>query len=282
MPNEEAKSYLEQATSAVQTGQFERALTLIEQCLTLDPQSYEGLIVRGIAQSQTNQPDAATDSFREAIRIQPTTTKGHYNLAVHLYGIGRTQPALEAARKAVDFDGSHLAAQDLCRKIEIELGMAAKPMDVFAEDAEPIDSPYRPTGDHTDPYYREGYDSDPEEVHSIPLVEKMGNAWIWIGAGLAILPIFLFGISFLMAPGQFQDMLAGRQPQQQIQPAMGSVVVIGLSILTAFASLTWMIMDILDRRTSLVWLIPFAVCCCITSGCLPGVVMGLYIAAGRK
>lgn len=281
MPNEEAKSYLEQATSAVQTGQFERALSLIEQCLTLDPQNYEGLIVRGIAQSQTNQPDAATDSFREAIRIQPTTTKGHYNLAVHLYGIGRTQSALEAVRKAVEFDSSHLAAQDLRQKIEIELGMAAKPMDAAAEEMQTIESPSQPAGDHTDPYYREGYDSDPD-VHSIPFVERMGNAWIWIGAGLAILPIFLFGISYLMAPGQFQEMLAGRQPQQQIQPPIGSMVIIGLSILTAFSSLTWMIMDILDRRTSLVWLIPFAVCCCITSGCLPGVVMGLYIAVGRK
>lgn len=288
MPNEEAKSFLEQATTAVHSGQYEQALDLVERCLTLDPDNYEALLVRGIALSQTNQPEVATETFRRAIRIQPATAKGHYNLAVNLYGLGRKDQALEAVKKSLELDPSHESSHSLRQTLERDLGLLASPRvvkeagDKVAEGGDL--SQYRPSNAWGDENYREGYDSDPNDIHSIPFVQKLGQNWFWIGVVLAILPLVWMGIEIALAPQALRDAMAGRQPSQSGMAGMSTVSMVMLAVrsLTALLGLGWMILDILDRRVSLVWLIPFTVCCCLTIGCLPGVVLGIYLAAGRK
>jgi len=276
MRHEQARQILDDATLAVQTGRFEDALPLIEQVLALDPENYEAYVVRGIALAQSNQPEEATAAFRKSIEINPNITKTHYNLAVHLDGLGRTNEALTHARRALEIDPSHDNSQSLLRKLERDLGMAAaENVDFLAPAAEMEgNSPYeRPENEPG--YYREGYDSDPE-VHSIPLVERMGSAWLLTGVILAALPLLLFAIEVSISGMRSATATS-------LSGATGGAIVLALTrTVLSFFALTWLIMDALDRRLNLIWIVPFVFCCCCSMGYLHGAITLIYILLGRK
>lgn len=278
---------MDDATLAVQTGRYSEALPLVDQALALDPNNFEAYVVRGIALSQTNQPDEATSSFLRAIELNPSTPKPFYNLAVHYYGLGRREPALDMARKANAVDPSHEGSRSLSLKIEQELGMAAGPSGptrpYSVPGAEGGAEPPIAGAEYFREPYREGYDSDPDNVHSIPMVEKFGKNWMLLGWILAALPIVLFGLSWIIAP----TMALGGPRGPGGQPTLNGLptmlwVTLFVRLLAVIFSMVWMIMDILDRRHSLIWIIPYIVCCCCGVGVLQGVMQMVYMLVGRR
>ena len=100
-PQEQAKSFVDQATQSIQSGQFPQALELADQALTFDQYNVDALVVKAIALSQTNQADNATATFKQALNLEPQNSKAAYNYAVHCYGLGRKQEALDLSRQAV-------------------------------------------------------------------------------------------------------------------------------------------------------------------------------------
>lgn len=280
MSNEQARALLDDATLAVQTGRYGDALPLVDQALALDPDNYEAFVVRGIALSQTNKPAEATEAFRKSIALNPNVPKPHYNLAVHLYGMGQREQALEALRAALRADPSHEGSLSLSRKIEQELGMAGP----SPEAPMPVGEPTEGGAEYYRSAYREGYDSDPEAVHSIPIVEKMGSNWMIIGWVLVALPILLFALTLFISPGMaFSGPQQGANAQQAFANISPLVWVLTFSRLIAiFAGLTWMIMDVLDRRLNLVWIIPYVFCCCCGFGILQAATQATYMLVGRK
>lgn len=279
MRNEQARTLLDDATLAVQTGRFEDALPLVEQVLTLDPNNYEAFVVRGIALSQTNKPNEATEAFRKAIELRPGVPKSHYNLALHLSELGKNEEALTHARRAMELDPKHENSQSLALKIERDLGMAAPAgTDFRPQDAKEFsgdDSNYQ-RGPETSTHYREGFDSDPT-VHSIPLVEKLGASWFLIGCFLAGFTFVVFGIGFAFGAG----MLGGVFTSFSQAPGTATALLIA-RVIFAFLGMLWLIMDALDRRVSLLWILPFVFCCCFTAGGLQGIIMILYMVLGRR
>lgn len=69
--------------------------------------------LRGIALSQAGQPRAAEEAFLRAANALPQSAKPLYNLAVHFYGLGRKQDALDWTGKALEREPAHAPAFSL-------------------------------------------------------------------------------------------------------------------------------------------------------------------------
>lgn len=288
MANEQAKQLLSQATAAIQNGDFNGALGFINQAIEIDPSDAEAFVLRGIAMAQTGQPEGATEAFHEALRIDPNNVKAHYNLAVHYYGSGDKSAALEMVRQALAFDPNHAAARDLLRRLESE-GMAGPAADPTATPPYAGESPGAYGAPPQPGYYREGYDQYQSPVHSIAMVERMGKKWDFAGWGIVIggVVILAGNIAFGTGTRAIRDLINDTQgtlqrmrenPHLYDASALGNLFTI-LSWLVAAIALTYMIMDIIDRRGNWLWMIPFVCCCCCG---FHWAALGIYLAAGRK
>lgn len=110
MSLDQARQFSDQAAQCLQGGQPGLALDLAEQALMLQPTLGDAENLKGVALSQTGQPRAAEEAFARAARLMPRSAKPLYNLAVHFYGLGRKQDALDLAAQALDREPGHAQA----------------------------------------------------------------------------------------------------------------------------------------------------------------------------
>lgn len=272
--SEQANQFLQQATQALNDGQYMQALELADQAIAASPTFADAHVLKGIALAQTGQPDAATASFRQAISLDPANAKAYYNLATHQYQMGQKQEALAMAREALRIDQSHVAARDLVARIEQETAAPA-----WAP-APPSAPPTGAPGPAPQPMtYRPGYES--RQTGTIAFVENMGSTWTAIGWILAAITILMTFYSIYIVWDMFSVVFANPQADpnkameswQAKQGAMFMVMQI-VSTLSWLAIIVWGVLDIANRRGNWLWLIAFI--CCQTIG-LP-----VYLVAGRK
>jgi tetratricopeptide (TPR) repeat protein len=318
MAQEQTRQFIEQATQSIQGGQFQGALVLIDQALALDPSDSDAHILRGICLSQTGQPAAATDAFNRAISLDPSSAKAKYNLGVHQYALGQKQEALRSARDAANLDPAHTGARQLISNLEVELAAPARPVaqnhnDPLAQPpiipsptpsvtSAPQANPYGsqsysseaprpqpemptppPAGVHPvqapNPYMKNAYEGP---AHSIPLVESIGNAWIVIGWGLALLSLlsvifYVLIVVEVVRSGNFNDPKALEAAMRANGGLMMATQVSYYGSLLGI--IIWSIMDIIDRRGNFIWLIPNMICSCCGGG---WITLPIYILAGRN
>src|SRR5690606_22605571 len=148
-----------------------------------DNSNSEAYLIRGIALSQTGQPDAATDAFQESLRLNPSNPKGYFNLAVHYYQQGKKDLSLEATRQAMNLDPSHTGARELAARIEQELGLqTSPPVGSPNVGSQTQENPYTQNPYGQNPYGAEYKRSDSEyyatQQNSIQFVENMGQNWV--------------------------------------------------------------------------------------------------------
>lgn len=301
MSQDQARQFVDQATQSIQSGQFDQALQLVEQALAIDPALVDAHILKGIGLSQTGQPDAATDSFQRAITLDPNSAKAQYNLAVHLYAQGRKTEALQAARAAANLDASHSTARQLISTIETELagpstvGMP-NPNDPLAAPPQtpsvpPIEGPKPfapppPVGQvppgPQNPYMKEAYQGP---IHSIPFVERLGQTWVYIGWGIAVISLsaFIFTLALYYPAISSWASSGSSDPKalsDKLEHLQGVTILQILSWTGILGILTWSIMDLVDRRGNFIWLVPLVILsCCCGFGWL---ILPIYILAGRN
>jgi tetratricopeptide (TPR) repeat protein len=306
MSEEQAKSFLEQATQSLQSGQFQQALELADQAIAAK-ESDEGQILRGIALSQLNQPDGATDAFRRAISLNAHNPKAYFNLAVHYYALGQRNEALEMAREAVRIDSKHAGARDLVARVEAELTPksdvpVARVMDdgttatttPTSEGQPPVDSaapqsPYQqPYQQPVGGYVQPGYET--ASVHSLQFIERMGKGWDtlgWVIVGVALV-ISAFGMFQLIGNWDaFMQAMQNPEQAQRFQERLyGNQAIAMLMQIVSYGAtlggLTWMILELTDRRGNWLWLLPYVLCCCCTFGLTQPIVQAIYMVAGRQ
>lgn len=282
MSEEQVKGFIDQATQSIQGGMFNQAIELADQALALQPDNADALVLRGVALSQVNQPQAATEAFQKAVLHQPTNSKAFFNLAVHYSRLGQKDLALDAAREAVRLDPGHAGARDLVTQMERELGVASQtasegttpPVQV----GQPTGNPYanqNPYQQPNAPYMREGYGPS---VHSVAFVEKMGPNWVTLGWVLAALSLIMLVVGFAVGFGDMQQAFsnptAARDPFAGFSGGRLFVSLADMAIRAG--ALAWVIIDIIDRRGNWLWLVLFVICCC----CAP--IQAIYMLAGRK
>ena len=284
MSNDQAKGFIQQAGQSIQSGQYAQALELVDQAIAIDPMDPEAHVLRGVALSSTNQPDAAVESFRRAIGLDPQNTKAFFNLAIHYYRIGQKAEALEMAREVVNQDPTHTGARELVTRIEAETNAHTTVAGEGGEQSAFAAPPAPGAGAQ----YRPGYDEKP--VHTIGFIERMGKNWTVVGWILSGLQALFFFFSIAQAIQLWQKMLTDpaslQQPgANQSMMMMPSTpvewVMAGASLMTLLLTFVWMILDITDRRTNWLWILPFVILCCCCNG-LHWVILAIYIIAGRK
>lgn len=275
--SEQVTGFITQATQSIQSGQFNEALEMANQAIMLDSSNAEAYLLRAIAQSQTNQPEAATQSFMESIRLAPESPKAHFNLAVHYYQQGKKDLALESAKGAINADPNHPGARDLVQRIEQELGLTQTQI--------PGNTAENPYATPNAAYMRNqgtaaNYSSN---EHSVAFVENMGAKWVTLGWGLIASSIVLFIISMAMQGSMLMQMFSDPEGFNRTSSAMGmsasSIFMSIVSMILKVCILTWTALDIADRRGNWVWMVPQVLCCCCGLEFIP---MAIYIAAGRK
>ncbi|MEQ1824028.1 MAG: tetratricopeptide repeat protein [Fimbriimonadaceae bacterium] len=258
MSNEQAQDFLNQATTSIQNGQFDQALTLADQCLALDPSNGDAQLLRGIALSQTKQPDLAQAAFRAAADLMPNSPKPLFNLAVHHYGVGQKREAYDLANAALQLDPSHAQARDLAGRLQQELGIPAPGIPTGpSSDSAQAQNPYAQGAN----YYRPGFENQSGTVHSVAFVEKMGPTWDKIGLIIAGLGMLLMIIGFVSVAGHWDEMMTAMQAGRRYQPPQNIIQTI-LGWTTSLCALVWTICDIADRRASWLWLVGLILCCC--------------------
>jgi len=283
MSEEQSINFINQATQSLQSGQLNQALDFANQALLLNPESADAYVIKAVALAQMNQAAEATQAFEDALRIDPSNAKTRFNLAVHLVRQNQKTEALTQVREALASDPSHVGARDLLTQLERELGVApagqasVPPIQQPGQTTEVpgAQSPYgqnpyqqSPYGSPQQPYYA------PTSQHNLPFVENMGKNWEIIGWAFVIVWLLLFLVQMPQAIAQVQEAMRnpGAPPPQQ----QGNPIITVLGLANALGGITWMIMDILDRRGNWLWFVLYLLCCC----CAP--IQALYMALGRK
>jgi tetratricopeptide (TPR) repeat protein len=88
-------------TIAYQTGNFERAVTLIASAVRINTKVASADPYRGAALNQLNRHDDALLVCNEAITLRPDFAEAHYNRGNALYGLGRSEEALASYDRAI-------------------------------------------------------------------------------------------------------------------------------------------------------------------------------------
>lgn len=308
--SEQANEFLQQASQALQAGQFEQALDLIDKSIELLPSSSDAHVIRGISLAQLGRSDEATEAFRKGISVNPNNPKAYYNLATHQYQLGQRTEAHAMANEALRLDPGHAAARDLVQRVEQEqeaereaaraqsappagTGVGPAPAAAPTGPVEPppsgIDGPYAAQSPYStppqtpSPYQRPGY--EPVSNHAVPFVENLGSKWVTFGWAIVGVSLAIFAISLMITPWNaiseaISDPANAQSIMSQIQggsPINTLLSFVGYAL--QLSALTWMILDLMDRRGNWVWLVPFIPCCCCG---FHWMILPIYILAGRK
>lgn len=283
MSDQSSKQFIEQAQQSLGGGQIVEALDFAQQAAALDPESADAHMLCGIALSQLNRPIEAEESFTRSATLNPGNPKLYYNWAVHYYSLGKKQEALNASRRALDLDPSHASSRDLVIRLEGELGMRSSMSEVQVP---PVPFSQQPPAMPQQPmHYYGGYEPP---LHGIRWVEKLGSKWDlfgWLCGGLHLIVMIInvMQSSAMMSdamsnPNSFLDKIF-KDPNAYQNGAATFTGLLGY--LFVFALLFWLIVDILDRRASWVWLLPYFVFCCCSCTLLDWIILPLYIFVGR-
>lgn len=81
-------------------GEFDRALPLLEQTVTLRPQDAGAWYNLGFARDRDNDPARAVDAFREAARLSPKLDQAWYGLGRCHATLGQLDDAIKAFEEA--------------------------------------------------------------------------------------------------------------------------------------------------------------------------------------
>ncbi|MEJ5170482.1 MAG: tetratricopeptide repeat protein [Fimbriimonadales bacterium] len=270
----DANSLLRTAAERLQLGDHQGALEHADSALALDRGLAEAWMLRGVALSSLGRKAEASESFQQALTLEPQSTKVRYNFAVHLHRVGELNQAARLLEEVLTMDPSHEQARtllDTVRSTGVGFGQGSVPP--------PSGQPYRmaPPPDEPAP-----------SLHAVKFVESMGPAWNALGIVLIVLSLGLFAY-FIVTVGPavieqmqqaMKDPEAFRRAQEagQVQQT-GNLATTLLSWAVRFGLFAWVAFDIADRRGSWLWFAPMVLLCCCGLEGLAGL---LYYGFGRK
>jgi len=84
------------------SGEYERALSIIEAIISIKPASHEAWSSKGAALGSLGRHDEALETYNKAIEIKPDFHEAWYNKGAALDSLGRPDEALEAYNRAIE------------------------------------------------------------------------------------------------------------------------------------------------------------------------------------
>lgn len=250
---EDGTKLLADSTQALQSGDAQEALRLADQATQLGDVAADAWVLKGIALAQLGQNSDAVEAFRQAVILNPKNEKAFYNFGTLYYRMGNKPEALAMANEAVRLDPSHAAARDLAALLESELRPAESPGPGMAY--------YDPSA--VDPAIQ-----FPAQVHRIGFIGRGQAAWNAVGVGIALLTLWSFFSTF--DPAVRENM---QRYQEAFNSGNGKITTEALEAWNALMPLflrvfgtfllgmVWLIMDVVDRARSWLWVVSYAVLC---------------------
>ncbi len=259
---EEGQQRLEKATELLNSGQVAEALEVSRTVLVGDPTNVDAKLIEAIALSRLGNQSDASEAFARATEIDPQSAKAHFNAAIHEYNMGNLDGAKAYAERTLEIDSTHSGAEGLLARMQPQA------------EATQTKSNYQrvPAADMEVPY------------EGIAFVQKLGKNWSIIGWVLAVISIFFFAneLSGMLRHLPELNDAVGKQDMHRIQDlnrAVSPVIYQAIGMMFRFASIFWVVIDILNRRGSFYWLIGHVPCSCVGLGFIT---QPLYMLLGRK
>jgi tetratricopeptide (TPR) repeat protein len=243
MPGSDFAAEFQAATAMAAENRHSEALAHLNVCLRLEPKSGEALLLRGVTYYKLDRALAALDDLQRAVKLLPGDARARSNLAVVLYEIGRLPAAREAAEAALALDPTDPTALGVRRQLE---------------------------EDETQGTF----------WHQFPWLARHERLWTSVG-----LLLFALGIAVTVALAVVVP-FTPPDPNQS-NPLNASIPKTDSVSLTAIfgwlavcsVSIVWLVVDMVDRRSRFLWLMPQVVCGICGA---PWVPLGIYLWIGRE
>ena len=107
---------------AIQNGNNNEAIDLIERSITIKPDFTDALINLGVAYNNIGLLNEAVSSYQKALTFKPDNVKALNNLGISLKKMGRLDEAARHFQKAIAFDPSFAEAHNNLSNVFLELG----------------------------------------------------------------------------------------------------------------------------------------------------------------
>jgi tetratricopeptide (TPR) repeat protein len=260
--SEDGNSALNRATDFVNAGNYVEALETARAFLTTHPENGSAKLIEAIALSNLGNIRDASEAFAAAIQLSPTSAKPRFNAAVHEFNNGNAGQARILANEALSLEPNNEGTKNLIERMGPEPVIGASGVS----------------------YPRELMSSFEPEYAGIDFVKKMGSGWLAVGwlLSVASLVVMTWSIYNMFAhPSDITSAMNGKISGQAMNSALSksSIVIMMFDFLFRILSIGWMIIDMIHRRTSFLWLIGHIPCSCVGLACIT---QPLYIIFGRK
>ncbi|HSI72362.1 MAG TPA: tetratricopeptide repeat protein [Fimbriimonas sp.] len=243
MPSSKSVEHLKAAIAAFEQGDLVTARQRTEAAIKRDNGNAHAFSVLAILLVREGKPELATEAFRKALFMSPGDPRNAYNLAAHTFALGDYWQARTIVVESLKDDPNFALSKALLERIDagnpegtVEFSLP----DISRIEVEQVQS----------------------EGHALPFMFGMDRPWTaagWIFVGIAVIA----GASNLV----FQPLLmtaaktGAQNPPLNIKSDAASMVTILLMSLSGLLSFLWMLIDVVDKRMRIVWMVPSVVCC---------------------
>jgi hypothetical protein len=189
------------------------------------------------------KPNLATEAFRKALFLAPGDPRNAYNLAAHTFALGDYWQSRKIVVESLKDDPTFEPSKALLERIDA--GDPEGTVEFSLPDIGKIE-----------------VERVSQQSHALSFMHGMDRAWTtigWIFVGLAVVA----GACNLI----FQPLLAeaaktgAKNPPLNLKSDPASMLTILLMSLSGMASFLWMLIDVVDKRMRIVWMVPSVVCC---------------------
>jgi tetratricopeptide (TPR) repeat protein len=130
---EVVRKYLTQATQREKAGDFQGALTVLDEALAVDPDNGSALARRGMVKARLNETDEALEDFDRAIRLEPDNFSAYLGRGLLHRQLKQTDASLADLNEAVKL-APRMPQLYLARgRTYAEAGMAKKAIQDFSQ-----------------------------------------------------------------------------------------------------------------------------------------------------
>jgi tetratricopeptide (TPR) repeat protein len=246
---------------AFQNGDLDRSLLGADEAIRLDSKYPEAHSIRGIVLANQGKSDEALAALSQAVRLAPTVPRYTYNLAAHQYVRKDFRGAWKSSAEALRDDPKFapairlqewIEAQDYDHTVDFDLPRVTR---VASE---------TPT---------------PGPGHALFFMAGMERPWKIAGWCFVALGVVTAICMLVYQPFQAPSEDAKKQVMFNLVDSPQAMVTVFLLAISGVLSLMWMLIDIVDRRARLVWLIPSIACCTCGMHALP---QALYLMMHKE
>ena len=121
---EESNIHLTAGLAAFQNGDFDSAISELEEATRLDRENFRAFLYLGAAYGEREKYDEAIGAFKAASQLKPNVPSLHYNLGQAYEAAGVPSEAVYEYNRALEIDPRYSKADEALEDLKQRLGQA--------------------------------------------------------------------------------------------------------------------------------------------------------------